>query len=171
MEHQEEQQQGKWTGKFTAKLTGPKADQIWPFFQDFCNFHRWHPTVDVCQCVEGEQGQPGCVRYCAGTLSSSDGGEKTISWVKEKLVAIDPIGRTLTYEIIDSNSGLGGYVATVAVLPEPNDGCTIEWSFEADPVEGWTREAFVSFIVESTFQKVVKRMEEDALGLGQKQSQ
>ncbi|RWR82698.1 lachrymatory-factor synthase-like protein [Cinnamomum micranthum f. kanehirae] len=147
MEKEEWQQQRKWVGKLTAKLTGPKPDQVWPFFQDYSNFHKWHPTLDVYQQVEGLHGHLGCVRYCAGTsLSSSNGGEETLSWAMKKLVAIDPIGRTLTYEVIDNNTGLGAYVATFTVLSEPEDGCTIERSFA-----------------------MAKKMAEDALGQTQSQ--
>lgn len=163
-EEGEGQHKGKWAGKLAAKLTGPKAEQIWPFFQDYCNFHKWHPTLDVCRRVEGVEGQPGCVRYCAG-------GEVAVSWVKEKLLAIDPIERTLSYEIVDNNAGFGSYVATFAVLPEPDgDGCTIEWSFVADPVEGLTQAGLVSYL-DSLLQAMAKKMGEDARELGQRQSQ
>ncbi|KAJ8641049.1 hypothetical protein MRB53_017743 [Persea americana] len=205
MENEEEQQQGKWAVKLTAKLTGPKPDHIWLSYKDYCNFHRWHqhptldvcqhtegvegqpgdvrycavtslwhqhPTLDVCQHIEGVEGQPGDVRYCAVTsLSSSNGGEKTFSWAKEKLMAIHPIGRTVTYEIIDNvtsvtnnNTEFGAYVAILAVLAEPEDGCTIQWSCEAHPVEDSRvgPEALVSFY-EFALQGVAKRMGEDAL--------
>ena len=68
---------------------------------------------------------------------------------QKKLLVIDPIQRSVIYEIIDSNMGFKSYVATVKILEinrddydkdkdKPADGCKIEWSYVCDRMEGWT---------------------------------
>ncbi|KAJ6698043.1 LACHRYMATORY-FACTOR SYNTHASE [Salix purpurea] len=158
-----EETQGKWEGKATAELKGPTADQVWPFFEDFCNLQKWLPGVDTCYQVEGEPGQPGLVRYCSSSTISSDRSheETQVKWVKEKLVMIDRIERCLSYEIIENNVGFKSYVATIKVLPI-NDGCKIEWSYVADPIEGWPVEDFNSYI-SSSLQFMGQKMEQAAL--------
>ncbi|KAJ6743527.1 hypothetical protein OIU85_017468 [Salix viminalis] len=159
-----EETQGKWEGKATAELKGPTADQVWPFFEDFCNLQKWFPGVDTCYQVEGEPGQPGLVRYCSSSTISSDRSQEEtdqVKWAKEKLVTIDRIERCLSYEILENNVGFKSYVATIKVLPI-NDGCKIEWSYTADPIEGWPVEDFNSYI-SSSLQFMGQKMEQAAL--------
>ena len=56
---------------------------------------------------------------------------------------INPIERCISYEIMENNVGFKSYMATIEVLPINGDGqngCKIEWSFVADPIEGWRLE-------------------------------
>ncbi|CAN0907254.1 Lachrymatory-factor synthase [Linum grandiflorum] len=133
----------RWEGKATAELKSPiTADQVWPFFdRDFCSFHNWSPTIDTCHQVEGVVGQPGLVRYCASKAM----------WCKERLLAIDPTDRCLSYEILDNNIGFGSYVSTIRVVDQhqPPGCCRIEWSFVAEPVSGWTLEGLNSYVSSS----------------------
>ncbi|KAJ6698041.1 LACHRYMATORY-FACTOR SYNTHASE [Salix purpurea] len=165
-----EKAQGKWEGKATVELKGPTADQVWPFFEDFCNLQKWLPLVDSCHRVEGELGQPGLVRLCKFSKVSSDGSheETEIKWAKEKLIMIDPNERCLSYEILENNVGFQSYVATIKVLPindgdgEGHHGCEIEWSFVTDPIEGWPLEDFNSYI-KSSLQFMGQQMEQAVL--------
>ncbi|KAL4604494.1 hypothetical protein ACB092_10G197500 [Castanea dentata] len=158
--------QRKWEGKACAELAIPTAQEVWPLVEDFCNLHKWLPTIDTCYQVDGIPGQPGLVRYCASTItSSSNGNEETmIKWAKEKLLMIDPIKRCLSYEVIDNNIGMKSYVGKFIVSPINDDGengCKIEWSFVCDPIEGLRFEDFLSYI-ETGLQWMAKKME-DAL--------
>ncbi|KAJ6372980.1 hypothetical protein OIU76_027334 [Salix suchowensis] len=147
----EEETQLKWEGKATAEVRVP-AEKVWSFLEDFCNIHKWIPTVDTCCQVEGELGQPGLVRYCASSSTVASEGRREeikISWAKEKLIMINPIERCLSYEIMENNIGFKSYVATVEVLPnngDGRDGCKIEWSFVSDQIEGWRFEDLNSYI-------------------------
>ncbi|KAK3213008.1 hypothetical protein Dsin_017714 [Dipteronia sinensis] len=86
------------------------------------------------------------------TAVKAEQKKKTTKWAKEKLAMIDPIQRCLSYQLIDNNIGFKSYVATIKVLPinidgcDGENGCTIEWSFVADPIEGWRPEDLTSFI-------------------------
>ncbi|CAK7353144.1 unnamed protein product [Dovyalis caffra] len=160
-----EETQPKWEGKATAELKGPSADQIWSFLEDFCNIHKWIPTVDTCYQVEGELGQPGLVRYCASSTPLASNGsheENKISWAKEKLLMINPTERCLSYEITENNVGFKSYVATTKVLPINGDGqngCKIEWSFVADPIEGWAFGDLNSYVY-NCLQFMAQKMEQ-----------
>ncbi|KAI5669184.1 hypothetical protein M9H77_19037 [Catharanthus roseus] len=142
----------KWEGKAVAKLkNGVKAEQIWSLLtEDFCNFDKWLPTIDTCHQIEGDNGKPGLIRYCSSSSSTK--------WCQEKLIAIDPKVRCLSYEILSNNLGFKSYVSTIKVLKsteiggdseeeeELGGGCEIEWSFVADPVDGLSCEGLGDYI-------------------------
>ena len=158
--------QTKWEGKACVELAIPTAQEVWPLVEDFCNLHKWLPTIDTCYQVDGILGQPGMVRYVATTTTtSSNGNEETmIKWAKEKLLMIDPIKRCLSYEIIDNNIGMKSYVGKFIVSPINDDGkkgCKMEWSFVCDQIEGLRFEDFLPYI-ETGLQSMAKKME-DAL--------
>ncbi|GMN40001.1 hypothetical protein TIFTF001_009240 [Ficus carica] len=103
------------------------------------------------------------IRYCASTITSQS-GETTIKWAKEKLIEIDPIQRRLSYEIMENNVGFKYWVATMQVFQINGDGeggCEIKWSFVGDPADGWSYDGLVSYY-DSSLQSIAKKME-DAL--------
>ena len=100
--------------------------------------------MKTCYLVEGIQGQPGLIRYCAAAADDDD--NTTVEWAKEKLLKIDPVQRCFSYEIVDNNMGFKSYVATWKVVVDAElEGCKIEWEFVCDPVEGWTFHGLHSF--------------------------
>lgn len=152
----EQAKKPKWEGSVLAKLKGPKPDQVWPLLQDFFNFHKYFPSLPSCKGTEGVNGQPGCVRFCSGFSLSSDesDGKPAATWATEKLIAVDPVGLSITLEVLDSNIGFESYVATLKVLPQDQeDECMIEWKFEVDPIEGWRLEDMVG-----SYQYMLDRM-------------
>lgn len=155
----------RWKAKVSAKITKATPDQIWPLFTDFFNFHNWFPGLPTCYGLYGTNGEPGCVRYCAGfSLSSCDpdegggGSGGHVKWSKEKLTVIDPERRSLTYEMVDNNIGFSSYVATMTVGPVDGVGCVIEWSFAVNPVEGWSLDDMVK-IYELGLQGMARKIE------------
>ncbi|KAK7845019.1 lachrymatory-factor synthase-like [Quercus suber] len=152
--------QTKWEGKACVELATPTAQEVWHLVEDFCNLHKWLTNVDTCYQVDGIPGQPGLVRYCASTItSSSNGNEETMTrWAKEKLLMIDPIKRCLSYEVIDNNIGMKFYVAKLIVSPN-DDSKMGEWSFVCDPIEGLRHEDFLLNTIETGLQSMAKKME------------
>ncbi|GAB4854327.1 hypothetical protein Ancab_022914 [Ancistrocladus abbreviatus] len=170
-----EEAQAKWEGKITAEMKRCKVEEVWPLISDFCSLHKWHPAVKTCYRIEGFPGQAGLIRYCAGA-PSSDGDDHhnsvmTIKWCKEKLISIDPEKKCFSYEIVDNNCGFKSYVATIELLSlkgiindadhhqDGDFGCMIEWSFVADPIEGWRLDDLASFI-DYVAKTMATRMEE-----------
>ncbi|CAK9180933.1 unnamed protein product [Ilex paraguariensis] len=159
----------KWEAEFLTKLKKASADQIWPLFEDFFNLHKWFPGLSTCYGIHGTNGEPGCIRYCAGfSLPSQENnanGENPVSWSNERLVAVDPTQRSLSYEIVDCNIGFKSYSSKVRIIPggdDGGDGCGIEWWITVDPVEGWKLEDLVKRY-EVKLQLMAEKMEEDAL--------
>lgn len=153
----------KWEGKHVAQVNGVTAEQAWSVVSDFCNVHEWFPSVATCHRVQGTDGQPGLIRYCAATKTEK---EET-KWALERLVEIDPIKRCLIYEILENNVGFRSYVSTVKVMPvdgrDEADGgtsCRIEWSFVSDPVDGWKKEDLEAY-VESCLKHMATEMEKN----------
>lgn len=95
--------------------------------------------------MEGISGQPGVLVsrlqwIVEGTNTQRD-------WTKHKLVAIDTAKLTFSCSIVDGNVGFHSYVSTVTVATkEEEDECSIEWSYEVEPVEGWTSKDLDSFV-------------------------
>jgi hypothetical protein len=148
----EENKPIKWEGKATVEVRGTSEEIVWKVLEDFCNLHKWLP-IDTCYKVEGIEGQPGLIRYCASTKKGVD--EKPIvKFFKEKLLTIDPIQRCLSYEIVDNNMGFKNYKAIMKVLPlqinggvdSKRVGCMLEWECACDPVEGWSLENLHAYI-------------------------
>lgn len=160
----EDTQPATWEGKATAELKGLRAEQVWPLLEDFCNLHKVLPSIDTCYQLEGVTGEPGVIRHCAVTTASLSNSleEDSIKWANEKLLSINSIERSLSYEVLDNNVGFKSYVATIKVLPinggDGEQGCQIEWSFIADPIEGWRSEDLVSYI-DSSLQSMARKIE------------
>ncbi|OQU87450.1 LOW QUALITY PROTEIN: hypothetical protein SORBI_3003G281600 [Sorghum bicolor] len=162
-----------WRGTVRAVASGPTPDEAWALLGDFCSLDRWVSTVRTCRRVvemevdgaaepepegEGRPDAPGCVRYCEGPVNMAAPGEP-VGWSKERLLETDHAGRC--YELLDSNKGFGRYRATVRVEHDPA-GCAVSWSFEADPVKGWTLEGFVAFL-DKLARGVAQRLEEEIM--------
>ncbi|XP_016476304.1 lachrymatory-factor synthase [Nicotiana tabacum] len=160
--------QPKWEVKVSTRLEKAiSADQIFSVYKDFFGLNKWFPSLSTCYGIHGENGEVGCIRYCAGFSlpPESDGaGEAPVSWSKERLVAINPIERTLSYEIVDCNIGFKSYFSTVRIFPDEIDGqkgCKIEWFITVDQVERMRLEDLVKKY-EVGLQRMAKKME-DAL--------
>ncbi|KAK3040978.1 hypothetical protein RJ639_029088 [Escallonia herrerae] len=147
----------KWEAKVSTKLAKASADQIWPLCKDFFNLHKWFPGLTVCHRIHGSNGEPGCIRYCAGLSLPTEGGEQAVSWAKERVIAIDHDEKSITYEIVEGNIGFN------SSFPEAETGCVMEWSFAVDPVEGWKFEDLVKSY-EEWLQGMAQKMEEDVVG-------
>lgn len=92
-----------------------------------------------------------------------------ISWVKEKLLSIDPVERCISYEVIEGNVGFESYIATIKISSGSEDtqengqsGSMIEWGYIVNPIPGWKSEDLASYI-DSILHTMVKRMEEALL--------
>jgi len=67
----EENKLKRWEGKATVEVRGTGEEIAWQVLEDFCNLHKWLP-IDTCYKLEGIEGQPGLIRYCASTKKGVD---------------------------------------------------------------------------------------------------
>ncbi|KAL2548424.1 Polyketide cyclase/dehydrase and lipid transport superfamily protein [Forsythia ovata] len=140
-------EQKKWEGTVSTTLENANADQIWPFWKDFYSINKWFPGQTTCEGIHGNNGEPGCIRYCGDLPVPAIDGTAS-SWTRERLIAIDDIEKSFSYEILECNFGVKSYVANVKIDPvaagDNGRGCRIEWRFTVEPVEGWRLEDMVS---------------------------
>lgn len=133
-----------------APLPSTRASAAWPHVASFCALHRYLPSIDVCELAAGEDGRPGCVRYVASLAPTGEVG----SWAREELLEIDHHARRLAYAVGGNSMGFGRYVATLSVVADADDeeaaaagaGCRLAWSFECEPVQGWTRDGLLGYL-------------------------
>ncbi|KAL8259557.1 hypothetical protein R6Q59_027510 [Mikania micrantha] len=156
-----ETKDAEWEGKYSVEVMGITANQLWPFLEDFCAIHKWVPGLDSDKCcqLEGAYGEPGLIRHCvfieqSSAALSDETGKVPVKWFNEKLLSMDPVQRTMSYEMIENNLGFKFYVGYVKLF-ELDGGCKIDWSFVSDPVEGMSLEdlrgnleSFVKTVVE-----------------------
>ncbi|XP_078164611.1 lachrymatory-factor synthase-like [Carex rostrata] len=143
----------KWEGKVAIDLSTNEI-QAWSLLSDFFSLHLWLPGVSTCEKVAGSESLPGSIRYVASPAYES--GE--VNWAKEELTGFDPVERSFSYRVVDSNMGFGEYVACFRVLPGMKDGCRLEWSFECEPVIGWTQEGLLGYM-DSGLKGMAERVE------------
>lgn len=134
----------KWEAKVSTRLEKASADQIFSLFQDFFGLNKWFPSLSTCYGIQGENGEVGCIRYCSGFSLPAESGDAATGWTKERLVALNPIDRIISYEIVDSNIGFNSYFSTVRINPDGQHGCVIDWFITVDPVKGMTLEDLVN---------------------------
>ncbi|XP_040380514.1 lachrymatory-factor synthase-like [Oryza brachyantha] len=173
----------QWEGAAEARLPSTAAAAAWPHVASFCALHRYLPGIDVCERVAGDDGVPGCVRYVASRpapppAEEGDGQQAAAgveTWAREELLEMDGARRRLVYSVVGSNLGFGRYVATMTVVdddegvntPAPETvpaaaaGCKLVWSFECEPVQGWTRDGLLGYL-ETSVKGMAERIEEAA---------
>ncbi|KAL9230347.1 hypothetical protein vseg_005710 [Gypsophila vaccaria] len=174
MEDKKSSKQQQWEGETRVDLQNTTPSQIWPLISNFCTFHKWAPHIKTCYLLHGLPGHPGTIRYCSTTTTTNkpcDDDHDTAQWATERLLSIDPFNMCFSYEVVDSNVGFKGYVATIRLEELHDDhyrggrGCRIVWSFVTDPVDGFTLEGFLGFI--ESIAKVMANRMEDALLRGE----
>lgn len=106
----------------TKTLRAPTA-RIWELISSFHGVERWLPAIKTST-VEGTG--PGARRTC--TLQ--DGAE-----LHERLEAVDPASRRLTYAITASPLPITGYTSSMTVRAVDETRCELVWrgSFEVAP--------------------------------------
>ncbi|GII58047.1 hypothetical protein Pth03_64360 [Planotetraspora thailandica] len=114
---------------YASTVVAADAGTVWAFLRDFGNLAEWLPGVASCEIEEGYAPVPGAVRRIEGFGTP----------FRERLLALDEGGRSLTYEIVESPLPVSGYQATYRVAPVTSSGeAFVEWYAvydSADPAE------------------------------------
>ncbi|TWG08679.1 SRPBCC family protein [Saccharopolyspora dendranthemae] len=110
----------------SAVIEAP-VDTVWAAVRDFDGLPVWHPAIASSEIEDGlAAASVGCVRR----LQLADGGE-----VRERLVSLDDVARSYTYEFVTSPFPVRSYRSTIHVLPVTASGHSfVEWcaDFDAD---------------------------------------
>ncbi|XAR65898.1 hypothetical protein NMG60_11011894 [Bertholletia excelsa] len=102
------------------------------------------PMVERCTDLTGEEGFPGYVRLVSGFMFPQEDGDR--SWIKEKLVLMDPSSHSYVYRMEASNVGLDGSVNTLKLVDYGDDSTLVEWAFEINPVEGASEDSLIDYL-------------------------
>ncbi|GAA2640143.1 SRPBCC family protein [Streptomyces axinellae] len=134
--------QAYWSSVFTSS-----ADQTWAVVRRFNGLPDWHPAIRASEITGGGDGlTPGAVRL----LTGADG-----STYRERLVALDDVGRKLTYEIVEAPLPVRGYRSTLHVQPVADTGgAFLSWHATFDPAEGTTAQEATT-VLEAAYSQAV----------------
>jgi hypothetical protein len=113
----------------SAVIAAPIAT-VWPKIRDFNGLAGWVPAIAASEIQGGGAGEVlGAVRIL--TLAGN-GGE-----VRERLLALDDFGHSLSYSIIESPLPIANYVAHVRLKPvTAGNHSFVEWQGDFDVLAG-----------------------------------
>jgi hypothetical protein len=96
-------------------------DAVWGFLRDFDATPHYVPPITASEILDGKRAdQVGCER-----VLTLDGG----GLVRETLVALSDLDRTLTYHLTEGPFPFTGYYSTIRVIPvEDGAASFVEWS-------------------------------------------
>lgn len=106
----------------SASIVVPAApDAVWGFLRDFDATPDYVPPIAASEILDGKLAdQVGCERK----LTPADGG-----LVRETLVTLSDLDRTLTYHLTEGPFPFTGYFSTIRVIPVSDGGASfVEWS-------------------------------------------
>lgn len=113
---------------YRSAVVGGDAARVWAALRDFNGLPGWHPgfTASVIEGA-GHAGEVGALRRITLTSGAA---------IRERLLALSDLERSMTYEIVESPLPITAYVATLKVTPVTATGeAFVEWrsSFDCAP--------------------------------------
>lgn len=105
---------------YASTVLPVSADSAWGYLRDFANVSEWHPGVVGGEMEQGVPGdRVGSVRRLAGP-----GGEV----FRDRLVALDDVERSYSYEMIEGPFPVRSYRSTLRLMPVTDSGLAFaEW--------------------------------------------
>ena len=129
-----------------ASIVIPAApDVVWGFLRDFDAVPQYAGPIATSEILDGRAAdQVGCERR----LTTTDG-----SPIRETLVALSDVDRTLTYHLTEGPFPFTRYYSTIRVTPVTRDGSSfVEWSAVYD-CESADEQAMDELLSETLFGK------------------
>ena len=110
---------------YASGVVSASADEVWALVRDFNGMPAWHPGIEKSSLDSGASGtEVGSVRR----LTLGGGGV-----VVERLLTLDDLSYTFTYQILESPFAVRRYISTFRLAPITDSGQTfIEWWSEFD---------------------------------------
>jgi hypothetical protein len=110
---------------FSSIIINAPVEKVWEAIRDFNGLPVWHPAISSSEIEDGgDPARVGCVRR----LRLGDGGE-----VRERLVGLDDVARSCTYEFVTSPFKVRSYRSTIQALPVTATGGTfVQWFADFD---------------------------------------
>ncbi|GAA1233290.1 SRPBCC family protein [Prauserella halophila] len=110
---------------YASGIVPGDVDEVWRRVRDFNGLPAFHPGIASSEIEPGHNATDvGAVRK----LTLADGGV-----VREQLLALDDLGRSYTYNILDGPFPIRRYISTIRLAPVTATGDTfVEWWTEYD---------------------------------------
>ena len=110
---------------YASAVIPAHVDQVWSVVRDFNGLPAFHPAIEASSLDSGSSFEVGAVRR----LTVAGGGGVVV----ERLLVLDDLAHTFTYEILESPFAVRRYVATVQLAPVTDTGQTFgHWWAEYD---------------------------------------
>ncbi|CAK9173594.1 unnamed protein product [Ilex paraguariensis] len=133
----------KWRGSVGGIVDAP-IDEVWTMVSQTSRLSEWMPMVERCTDLAGEEGLPGYVRLVSGFMFPQPDGDR--SWIKERLVSMEPSSHSYVYRMEASNIGLDGSVNSLKLIDYEDDSTLVDWSFEINPLEGVYEDNIIDYL-------------------------
>ncbi|KAK6122056.1 hypothetical protein DH2020_044196 [Rehmannia glutinosa] len=133
----------KWQGSVGGIVDKP-IDKVWNLVSQSKRLHEWMPMVEKCTDLSGEEGVSGYIRLVSGFMFPQKDGDR--SWIKERLVLMDPSSHSYIYRMEASNVGLDGSLNSLKLICYGDDSTLVDWRFEINPVEGVSEDYIVDYL-------------------------
>lgn len=128
---------------YASAVIAAPVEQVWSVVRDFNGLADWHPAIEASTLDSGTGAELGVVRR----LTVAGGG----GLVVERLLSLDDLGHSQTYEILESPFAVRRYVATYQFLPVTDSGQTFgHWRAEYD-AEGADEAGLSEFFTGAVF--------------------
>ncbi|KAK3031028.1 hypothetical protein RJ639_035059 [Escallonia herrerae] len=137
------QEHKKWHGSVGGLVDAP-IDKVWTMVSQTNRLPEWMPMVERCSDLDGEEGLPGYVRLVSGFMFPQEDGDR--SWIKERLVSMDPTSHKYVYRMEASNVGLDGSENALKLVDYGDDSTLVDWSFEINPLEGACEDSIIDYL-------------------------
>lgn len=113
---------------YASAVVPGSVEQVWLVVRDFDGLPRWHAGIEASRI---EDDRPAAEVGCVRALTLAGGGV-----VRERLVSLDDVGRSYTYDILDSPFPIRSYRSTIRVVPITDTEQTfVEWWTHFDAAE------------------------------------
>lgn len=133
----------KWRGSVGGIIDAP-IENVWSMVSKSSRLHEWMPMVEKCTDLSGEEGIPGYIRLVSGFMFPQKDGDR--SWIKERLVHMDPLSHSYIYQMEASNVGLDGSLNSLKLVDYGGGSTLVNWKFNIDPLEGVSEEYTVDYL-------------------------
>jgi hypothetical protein len=110
---------------YASGVVPGSVEEVWTLVRDFNGMPAWHPGIEKSSLDSGGSGtEVGAVRR----LTLGGGGV-----VVERLLTLDDLSYTFTYQILESPFAVRRYISTCRMAPVTDSGHTfIEWWSDYD---------------------------------------
>lgn len=158
----------KWRGS-VGSIVSAQIDQVWSVVSRSNRLSEWMPMVERCTDLAGDECNPGYVRLVSGFMFPQQDGER--SWIKERLISMNPLSYSYVYRMEASNVGLDGSVNSLKLVDYGDDSTLVTWSFEINPLQGASQDSIIDYLgfiykscinrIEGAVQATSKKRESD----------